>query len=448
MPGDVSVRATDLSRPTDLLGAVKLAGQTGRLRYGTLFASEDDSQVEGTLQDGTPIILNATGRDFTVGRLLYEDTTGGGRRAIGWMGTNYDHPDIEATVNAIDMHYFSADRQWVVDTQLMHSDVNGVTGQGFLGDVRYIPAQGVQHSVSVTWIDEALDMNELGFLSRNDQLNLNYIFNLTESDIPGLTSRTTSFRSINQGNIDGRQVINGQFISRQWNFLNNDFANLQFDFYPRRVDDRLGRGSGDFRIPERWGIRGGYVTDPAKPISIGVQFEAGQDDLATRNLINSVGISWRPSDRFNIDLELEYTDQESLLVHRGGGAYTSFESHQWAPRLDSNYFISAKQQFRLTLQWNALKAYEDRFFQVNPARLDYLQEVTNPDNDPDDFVISRLTFQARYRWEIAPLSDLFIVYTRGANLPNNSFLTFQDLLEQSWNDRIVDSVAVKLRYRF
>ena len=34
----------------------------------------------------------------------------------------------------------------------------------------------------------------------------------------------------------------------------------------------------------------------------------------------------------------------------------------------------------------------------------------------DDFAISRMSFQARYRWEIAPLSDLFFVYTRGGNL--------------------------------
>ena len=79
---------------------------------------------------------------------------------------------------------------------------------------------------------------------------------------------------------------------------------------------------------------------------------------------------------------------------------------------------------------------------------EYLHEVPNPDAEPDDFVISRMTFQARYRWEIAPLSDLFVVYTRGANLPRNSFFTFQDLFEQSWNKRIVEQVAIKLRYRF
>ena len=102
----------------------------------------------------------------------------------------------------------------------------------------------------------------------------------------------------------------------------------------------------------------------------------------------------------------------------------------------------------MTLQWNSLKAFEDRFWQVNPHRLERLKSVANPDNEPDDFVISRLTFQARYRWQIAPLSDLFVVYTRGSNLPGNSFYTFQDLLEQGWNDRIVASFAIKLRYRF
>ena len=113
-----------------------------------------------------------------------------------------------------------------------------------------------------------------------------------------------------------------------------------------------------------------------------------------------------------------------------------------------NYFITAKQQIRFSTQWTALKAFEDKFFQVNPNQREHLHAIANPDDTPDDFVISRLTFQARYRWEIAPLSDLFVVYTRGSNLPRDSLFTFQDLFEQSWNNRIVDSVAVKLRYRF
>ena len=448
VPDGMTVRPTDLSQPTDLLGAVKFTGQSGNLRYGTLLAAEDNSEIRGTLSDGTRINLQATGRDFTIGRLLYEDTSSGGRRSIGWMGTDVSHPDINSTVNAIDAHYFSADQRWVLDGQFMHSDVNGETGNGFLGDISYIPTQGVQHILSTTYIDDEFDMNDLGFISRNSQINLDYNFILTESDIPGITSRTTTLTSVNQYNTDGNSVLAGQFIGRTWNYLNNDSFDLTLQYFPKRVDDRLGRSTGDFRIPERYGMRAGYTSDPAKTIAWSVNLEASQEDLGPGIITSGAGIIWRPNDRFSFDLGLNYTDQEALLVHMGDGNYTSFEAHQWAPRLESNYFISAKQQFRISMQWNSLKAFEDRFWEVNPGKLRHLRPATNPDNEPDDFVISRLTFQARYRWEIAPLSDLFIVYTRGSNLPDNSFFTFQDLFERAWNDRIVDSLAIKLRYRF
>ena len=448
IPSGVNITPTDLSQPTDLLGAVKFTGQNGNLRYGTLIASEDNSEIQGILSDGTHVSLQATGRDFTIGRLLYENTSSGGRRSIGWMGTNVSHPNIDSTVNAIDAHYFSANQRWVLDGQLMHSDVNGDTGMGFLGDVSYIPRRGVQHILTTTYIDDEFNMNDLGFLSRNSQMNLDYNFVLTESDIPGLTSRTTVLTSVNQYNTDGDSVLAGQFAGRTWNYLNNDSFNLLLRYFPKRIDDRLGRGTGAFRIPERYAVIAGYTSDSAKSIAWSLNLEASQEDLGPKIITSGAGIVWRPNDRFSFDLGLNYTDQEALLVHQGDGNYTSFEAHQWSPKLESNYFISAKQQFRISMQWNSLKAFEDRFWQVNPKRVKHLSPVVNPDNDPGDFVISRLTFQARYRWEIAPLSDLFIVYTRGSNLPGNSFFTFQDLLEQAWNDRIVDSFAIKLRYRF
>ena len=72
IPQGVDVRPTDLSQPTDLFGAAKFTGQSGNLRYGALLASEDDAEIRGTLSDGTRVNLQATGRDYTVGRLLYE----------------------------------------------------------------------------------------------------------------------------------------------------------------------------------------------------------------------------------------------------------------------------------------------------------------------------------------------------------------------------------------
>ncbi len=448
VPDGVEVVPTDLSQPTDLFGAGKFTGQVGDFRFGLLLASEDDPEIEGRLEDGTPIGIQATGRDFFVARGLYEDTSSGGRRQFGWMGTMLDHPEEESVVNAIDAHFFTADNRWVVDAQFLHSDNRGVTGSGFTGDIGFRPRRGVQHTLRATYIDDTFDMNQMGFLSRNDQMNLDYNFFLTESDVPGLRQRTTSFFAVNQFNTDGLPVRNGYFVNRGYQFNNFDNFNMRFQFFPERVDDRLGRGTGDWIVPHRFGFETSYESNVSEPFAWNLGLDVSQDDLGPMQTTGTGGITLRPNDRFSVDLQLRYEDREALLVHRGNGNYTSFESHSWSPRLEVNYFITARQRLRFTTQWTGLKAFEDMFYVVNPNKREELHAVPNPDNDPDDFVISRMTFQARYRWEIAPLSDLFVVYTRGANLPRNSFFTFQDLLEQSWNDRVVDQVAIKLRYRF
>ena len=448
VPDEVNVVPTDLSQPSELLGAVKLTGQSGNWRYGTLLASETESQIAGTLDDGTQVTLNAVGRDFSIARLLYEDTSSGGRRAIGWMGTNLSHPTIDATAHAVDMHYFSADNRFVIDTQIMHSNVDGKTGNGFLGDVAFRPRRGLQHGLRATYIDDTLDINELGFLTRNDQMNLDYnMFNI-ESDVPGLRQRTTSLFISNQWNTDGEPVRLGLFLNRGYNTLNNNTYDVSLRYFPERIDDRLGRGTGDFKVEGRYELNLGFRTNPADKLAFNFDLNLDQDELGPARTGASARFTWRPNDRFSSDLRLDYTDREALLVHKGSGSYTSFESHQWAPQLEMNYFLNAWQQLRFTLQWTALKAFEDRFWQVDSQNLDFLQPVAKSDDDSDNFTISRLTFQARYRWEIAPLSDLFVVYTRGSNLPTDSFETFQDLLVQSWTDTIVDTLAIKLRYRF
>lgn len=448
IPTGASVVATDRSQPTDLLGAFKFTGQQGKLRYGTLLASEDTLEVEATLADGTTVDIESEGRDFLVGRVLYEDTNAGGRRSIGWMGTSVDHPDVDDTVNAIDAHYFSADSRFVVDSSFMRSDVENQTGYGGMADFRFRPARGRQHTVRATYFDDNLDINALGFLSRNDQMNLDYNYNRIESDIAGLRSRSTSYIFTNQWNTEGRPVRVGLFINQDYNFLNNDTFSFSARIFPERVDDRLGRGTGNFVVPQREGLNLSYSTDPAKPLALSAGIDWGTDDLGPAQVTSRAGIVWRPNDRFSSELNLRYTDQEALLVHQGNGAFTSFEAHQWAPNLELNYFIGPRQQLRFSMQYNGLKAFEDRFWQNSPRGAEPLTPVAKPNATPDDFVISRMTFQARYRWEIAPISDLFLVYTRGANIPRDGFDTYSDMFARTWNQPIVNNIAFRLRYRF
>tara|TARA_R110002072_G_scaffold4663_8_gene32658 strand:- start:40228 stop:42633 length:2406 start_codon:yes stop_codon:yes gene_type:complete len=447
IPAGVSTVATDVSAPSDLIGAAKFTGQSGSWRYGTLVAMEDDMEIRGTAADGSQVRLQSEGRDFTVGRLLYEDTLGGGRRSIGWMGTNVSHSAIDATVNGIDMHYFSADARWIFDGQVLHSDVNGTEGSGATADLTFQPQRGRSHRIAAGYHDDKLDLNTLGFLTRNDLMHFDYNYNRNESNIEGLLSRNISIFVFNHWNKNNDWVRQGIFGSLNMTLLNNQSINSSLRYYHRRVEDRLGRGSGDYSVPGRWQFVSNWDSDPAQKIRYSLGIDANTEDLGEKYLTTSAGISYRPVDNFSLNVDVSYAVREGLLVYRGNGRYTSYEATQWSPKFTLDYFISANQQLRFGMQWTGLKAFENKFLQVNPNRIEPLQEVPKPNLTSDDFSISRMTFQARYRWEIAPLSDLFIVYTRGGNLPGSTFDEYGGLLQQAWSDPVVDTLVIKLRYR-
>jgi hypothetical protein len=447
VPPGVQTRVTDRNTPTELLGAVKLTGSQGNWRYGTLLASEDDTAIRGTTADGSRVRVQATGRDFAVGRLLYESTSGGGRRGFGWIGTRLQHADREATVNGVDFSYFSADTRWVFDGQALHSNVDGESGKGMYFDLNYRPARGVQHTVSGTFFDRKLDINDVGFVQRNDHLVLDYRYNLTESGLERYRNRNTTLQVVNQWNNDGRPVRLGLFASQNLSFHDNTSLNLGFRYFPPRVDDRLSRGNGTFKIPHRIAYNANWNSDRSRPVSFGVGFGNSQEDQRRSNIQYNAGVSWQPNDRFSTGAMVGYRDRESWLVHRGGNRLTAFRATEWSPQWDASYFISAKQQFRMSVQWTGIKAKEDKFYQIDQNNVRHLVRTNKPNLTPDDFTVSRMSFQARYRWEIAPLSDLFIVYTRGSNLPSDVGAEFQDLLFDAWSERVTDTWVVKLRYR-
>ena len=447
VPSDVTVVPTDLSRPSDLLGALKLTGQSGNWRYGSLLAAEDDSTIAGTRDDGSRVHLEAQGRDYAIARLLYEDTSIGGRRSMGWFGSYLTHPDREAMVNGVDMHYFSADTRWEVDGQLVRSDVEDVTGNGAYFDLDYRPSRGVQHTVTGTYFDDTVDLNDVGFLQRNDLMQMDYRYSVSESNIEGIRSRNRALMFINQWNTAGRPVRLGVFGSQSLSFNDNSSVFTQLRFFPEKVDDRLSRGNGSFRTADQWGLDLNWNSDRSRPLSVNAGVNVGQEDLGDRRMQYFGGITWQPNDRFVLDTNIRYTDSDGWLIHQGSGRMTTFESGEWAPRLNMDYFINAKQQLRFSLQWTGIKAVENEFYQVNPNSVEEPIKTGKTTTTPDDFNVSRMSFQARYRWEIAPLSDLFFVYSRGGNLARDFQDDYLGLFVNAWQEEVVDNWVLKLRYR-
>ncbi|MEM7019076.1 MAG: DUF5916 domain-containing protein [Pseudomonadota bacterium] len=152
-----------------------------------------------------------------------------------------------------------------------------------------------------------------------------------------------------------------------------------------------------------------------------------------------------PIDRWTIEFRLRYFDRNSWLIHLEDRELATFDADDIRPSISSDFFITAKQQLRLSLQWVGLKADERQRYEIPPGDGDL--EAIERNDDPADFAISNMVLQLRYRWEIAPLSDLFVVYTRGGNLASSVDADFDRLFTDTFSNPDVDSLIVKFRYR-
>ena len=451
IPEGLSVASVERGKPTDLLGAVKVSGQNGPIRYGVLSAFEDEVELPGVIsagdRAGERVLVKEDGRDFGVARVVYEDASNG-RRSVGYMGTVVKYPTYDAVVNGVDGHWLAQDGTFQIDGQLIRSDVDDSRGNGVITDFSYRPKRGVQHKLSVDYLDEKLNIQDLGFIRRNDARSVGYnYFYSTGRNLKRLRSKKRSLMFYNEWNRHDQLTRSGLFLRNTWTFKNLNEIRTEFNYFPRRWEDRASYGNGHFRMHDRVVAEVGFGTDTSKKFAFSALLGTRQEELSGWTLRSSLGFSYQPSDRFSLDLDLNYMDHDGWLLHQEERNMTSFGADDFQPRLAMDVFLSAKQQIRLSLQWAAIRAKEQEFYLI-PAGGGTLVQVSKPEGPTDDFALSRLTAQLRYRWEIAPLSDLFVVYTRGSNLPGRVDDGFNDLFGDALNDPIVDYFVIKLRYRF
>lgn len=429
-------------RLADLFGAAKATGQLGAFRYGLLAAFEDETAFRG---DDDQIYVQE-GRDFGAVRILYEDSRGAAYRGLGFISTRVVHPDTDAVVHAADFHYLSTGGVWNVDGQILSSEVDdGLEGSGAYADVTYVPKRGHNHQVKMTYLDDSLDINDFGFSRRNDIRDVQYRYQWTKSGLTRVRDLKLSPFYRYGENGDGQQVSGGYGISSEVTFNNLHFVNVFAALFPARYDDRNSFGNGTFRIRDRLRFNLDYKTNEAKVFRARarIEYEGGRIDGQRIGL--RVGLGWQPRSNINLQIENTYTDNDGWLLHQEDQNFTTFSAKQWQPKLNFDYFINSKQQLRLGVQWVGIRAMEDRFYTL-PVDGDTLVEGPKPPGDTDSFSISQLSFQLRYRWQIAPLSDLFIVYTKAAS-SKGDLASFDDLLQDSWDNRIGDQIVIKLRYR-
>ena len=445
VPDDVSLDRGQRDVPTDLLGAAKLTGSTDSLRYGLLAAFEDDVEWLATNANNQPITLTGEGRDFAVARVMYTapETT-----SWGYMGTYMSGSQFDTSVHSLDGHLRNKDGSLNADAQLIMSDRDGVTGYGAMFDALYSTSPNLRHKFELDVMDEDIDFNDLGFLSRNDYVLGRYVLLYNKQNLSdNLSNYRTTLVVKHQHNLSEDQITDSAVLWRSSVELpKRNTLRIGIGYFPERYEDIDSRGNGAYRVDGSGWFESVLSTDAGKKASFSFGLGAAQEHLGDWSYNAMVGVTYLPIDPISISVDLRYKDRSGWLVHQGGRNFGAFDADEWQPSLDINWFIAPGHQLRWNMQWAGVRATDKGFFAIPEGDGDLIAATRAQDNY--DFNISRLTTQLRYRWAIAPLTDFYLVYNRGNSLRLADEYDVVDLFDESLQEPVIDTVVAKLRYRF
>jgi hypothetical protein len=452
LPPLATVGKRDLNQPVELLGAVQASGQVGQVRYGLMTAFEDDVHLDGQL-NGQPFRVYQDGSDYAIARVLYEASPGGGYAGLGVLSTAALNPLRDALAQGVDWHYLAPEGKVKIDGQAMTSDIDDV-GRGYGGfmDLEYTYRQGLTQRFGVEYFDEEFDINDLGYIARNNEYRVRSSVQYTDSDMAWARDNFLDVRGFLQNNVsDDLFTGGGIFVSDRVTFRNLTKITARANWTPGIYDDLNSFGHGTYRVEEWSEFSARWDSDTTKPFAFGLGGGFKEELMEGNTWLGEGGFSWRPTGAVTAQLELKYQDRGGWLLWQHDDLMTTFDAKQWQAVASFDYFFTARQQFRLSLQWIGVKARERDFYRIpgQPGDLIPVDKPAGPGTrDSYDFSLSQYSFQARYRWEIAPLSDIFIVYTRQGDLPAAlQEQSFGDVFNDAWDQPLVDVLVFKIRYR-
>jgi hypothetical protein len=437
---------------SDILGAAKYTGTSGALAYGLIAAIEDDAAM-------------AEGRDFYVGRTRWQASKD---FSIGWMGTHVERPELERTadVNALDFNWslapgMSLGGQGLVtevddEDEQPYLNPNG-TGSGGALHFRYAPGGRFEHWTLLTTKNRNFNINDAGFMDRPSEHLLE-----TETTVfwrdwaPESAIQEQKLRVYGYDHYNDRGDRLQAYLFGHYTVIRKDTRQMGLKYQGSGiggVDDLLTRGNGNVQTPIGHRIDAFYTMRQSGLFRGYTQVGCGQSNF--ENGCNGFHVFYMepgfyPHDTFSMTGVFEIYDFVDDMQWRplnddpADSRIATFRYEQEYVALNLNWFPVLHHEVRAKFQWIAGSG--DFLHAYRPNAEANLVEVNEP---VDDFSFSITGIQVRYRWNFAPESDLFLVYSRGGF---DSLVETERNLDSSFRRGLAEETdsqfLMKLRYRF
>jgi len=446
-----------LDKASDIQFAIKATGQMGNNQYGFMAVSEDDAPITiNEVTNSAATKASSPGRDYLAGRFKHETITEAGHYlAHGWLGTFVDRHalDRRAMVHSYDGTLRDGEGKWRLNWQVLASRVKrvGKEGYGAWFDGSWQQSRGVRHGLELVYFDDKIELNDLGFLWRNDQRWIEYDLLQRRGGMARWLERVSNF-SISLASNNAGQIIRRKVVGRM-NFETRKRLNWEIFIENESApwNDRISRGNGAVRAPAWVSVGFGLKTDERKRFGLSLWSWAWNEWKKEKRLSTNVnlGLRFTPNDHLSLRFDGTMRDSDGRLLWLEDTRFAAYELLEIIPSLRMDLLLSPRQDIRFIGQWAGIEGDAFAVYESGPDGK--LESLDHLDAKLEDFSRGDLALQVRYRYELAPLSELFAVYSLGGFIQSAQPVeqtSFSDLLSDAYDHKIADQVLIKVRYRF
>ena len=426
---------------SDIDYALRYSQKTGKTELGFFTASETDES-------------------FSVGRNFYalRSRTDLGNKTLGYMLTHVDDSfnNKTASVSVIDYVNVKSD-QLTYFTDLLFSEKDDDSRFGYRSQFNYQPSNFSYISGSILYFDENFQLNDFGYLRRADWIHIGLGGGLKQINF----SKESPINQIDINvdfnyDADTNGNSNPIRIDQKNEITFKDTSKLKFDFGIKTSgkNTTITRKNPDFpfvKIKKKKNITLDFEAVNYKfwtydwriSFEKGDKYNSWNSDGYKREFYKIAG-SYFPNDNLKINLQYRVRKENEWLIWTEDNKFGLYDSEQDTVSIGLNWFSGNRHEIRLKSQFVALQADDPQsLISDNGGYLYDSDDLIKP------FTQGVVSFQVRYKYEIAPLSYLYLVYSKGGtSYDEDEDYSKSEIFNQPWNNPSDEVYSIKFRLKY
>ena len=426
---------------SDIDYAFRYSQKTGKTELGFFAAREADES-------------------FSVGRNFYalRSRTDLGNKTLGYMLTHVDDSfnNKSASVSVIDYVNVKSD-QLTYFTDLLFSEKDDDSRFGYRSQFNYQPSNFSYVSGSILYFDENFQLNDFGYLRRADWIHVGLGGGLKQINF----SKESPVDQIDMNvdfnyDADTNGNSNPIRIDQKNEITFKDTSKLKFDFGIKTSgkNTTITRKNPDFpfiKINKKKNITLDFEAANYKfwTYDWRISFEKGDkynswNSEGYKREFYKIAGSYFPNDNLKINLQYRIRKENEWLIWTEDNKFGLYDSEQDTVSIGLNWFSGNKHEIRLKSQFVALQADNPQsLISDNAGYLYESDELIKP------FAQGVVSFQVRYKYEIAPLSYLYLVYSKGGtSYDEDEDYSKSEIFNQPWNNPSDEVYSIKFRLKY